>query len=119
LLDSEAAKVRQYVYGECFTIRSQTLDDPAANVLWRWITDGRWRLILPRTFQADGLLKSIPRDNYLTPDLQATLAEAKPLLFDLQSDPQELNNLADERPELVATLRAKLDANWTPKVRSR
>jgi uncharacterized sulfatase len=54
LLDAEAVESRQHVFGEDFTIRSQTLDDPAANVLWRWVTDGRWRLILPRTFEAGG-----------------------------------------------------------------
>ncbi len=41
LLDNKAVESRQHVFGEDFTIRSQTLDDPAANVLWRWVTDGR------------------------------------------------------------------------------
>ena len=116
LLDAQAMKSRQHVYGECFTIRSQTLDDPAANVLWRWVTDGRWRLILPRTFQAEGLLKTIPRDDYLKPDLQATLQEAQPMLYDLQGDPKELNNLASSHPDVVNALRAKLDDHWNPSV---
>ncbi|MEQ1827297.1 MAG: sulfatase [Pirellula sp.] len=118
LLDAQAVKSRQHVFGECFTIRSQTLDDPAANVLWRWATDGRWRLILPRTFQAEGLLKSIPSDNYLTPDLRATLQDAQPMLYDIQADPKELVNLASSHAEVVVTLRAKLDAHWTPRISS-
>ncbi len=118
LLDANAAKSRQHVYGECFTIRSQTLDDPSANVLWRWVTDGRWRLILPRTFQAEGLLKSIPRDDFLRPDLQSTLQDAQPMLFDLQDDPKEIRNLAADHPDVVTALRAKLDSNWIPKVAS-
>ncbi|MFY8200700.1 MAG: sulfatase [Pirellula staleyi] len=116
LLDSQAVKSRQHVYGECFTIRSQSLDDPAANILWRWVTDGRWRLILPRTFQAEGPLNTIPLDNYLKPDLQATLIDAQPMLFDLQTDPRELNNLTTDRPDVIAALRAKLDSHWTPKI---
>ena len=116
LLDVQAVKSREFVYGECFTIRSQTLDDPAANVLWRWVTDGRWRLIVPRTFQAEGTLKTIPRDDYLKPDLQATLQDAQPMLYDLQADPKELTNLASNHPEVVHALRTKLDAHWTPKI---
>ena len=107
---------REFVYGECFTIRSQTLDDPAANVLWRWVTDGRWRLIVPRTFQAEGTLKTIPSDDYLKPDLQATLQDAQPMLYDLQADPKELTNLTSNHPEVVNALRTKLDAHWTPKI---
>ncbi len=105
-----------HVYGECFTIRSQTLDDPAANVLWRWVTDGSWRLILPRTFQAEGLLKTIPRDDYLGTDLQATLRDAQPMLFDLQADPKELSNVTSDHLDVVTALRAKLDSHWTPKI---
>ena len=116
LLDVQAVKSREFVYGECFTIRSQTLDDPAANVLWRWVTDGRWRLILPRTFQAEGTLKTIPSDDYLKPDLQATLQDAQPMLYDLQADPKELTNLTRNHPEVVNALRTKLDAHWTPKI---
>ncbi|MCK5528612.1 MAG: sulfatase, partial [Kiritimatiellae bacterium] len=34
------------------------------------------------------------------------------MLFDLKADPHELNNLADDHPELVAMALAKLDT-WT------
>jgi arylsulfatase A-like enzyme len=116
LLDNKAVSSRKVVFGECFTIRSQTLDDPAENVLWRWVTDGRWRLILPRTFQTVGRLKSIPSDSFLTPDLQATLRDALPMLYDLNSDPNELENVQATNPEIVLTLRSQLDAHWSPKV---
>lgn len=116
LLDRKAVEARQHVFGEDFTIRSQTLDDPAANVLWRWVTDGRWRLILPRTYEAEGTLKQIPSDQYLTNDLKATLEAAQPMLYDLQADPNEETNLAGTHPERVAALRARLDAHWIPKI---
>ena len=116
LLDSKSLDSRKYVFGEDFTIRSQTLEDPAANVLWRWVTDGRWRLVLPRTFEADGSLKIIPSDKYLRPDLEATLISSKPMLYDLQVDPKENNNIADSYPEVVSILRQKLDSHWTPQV---
>ena len=118
LLDKKTVEARHYVFGEDFTIRSQTLDDPAANVLWRWVTDGRWRLVLPRTFEAEGALKTIPSDKYLSPALKATLQSAEPMLYDLQTDPAEENNIASKHPEIVTKLRTKLDAHWTPKIAS-
>lgn len=116
LLNADAVGARQHVFGEDFTIRSQTLDDANANVMWRWVTDGRWRLILPRTFEAEGALKTIPPDKYLKPYLTDALKAAQPMLYDLESDPKEETNVAGQHPEIVGALRAKLDAHWTPRV---
>ena len=41
LLDERAVAARRHVFGECFTVRSLTLDDPAANLLWRWTVNDR------------------------------------------------------------------------------
>jgi uncharacterized sulfatase len=114
LLDTKAVQARRYAFGECFTVRAQSLDDPAANLLWRWATDGRWRLVLPRTCETDPALTTIPRDSYLTPDLVATLSAAKPMLYDVPEDPGEDRNLADSHPDIVAALRSELDALWRP-----
>jgi hypothetical protein len=38
------------------------------------------------------------------------------MLFDLQNDPKEENNVAIQHSEVVSALRAKLDAHWTPKI---
>lgn len=114
LLDAESVRSRKYVFGECFTVRSQSLDDPAANLLWRWVTDGRWRLIVPRTGEPGEALQTIPRDRYLTPDLLDTLRAARPMLFNLQADPDEEFNLAESQPGIVAEMRRELDALWKP-----
>jgi uncharacterized sulfatase len=116
LLDHRAVQARQHVFGEDFTIRSQSLDDPATNILWRWVTDGRWRLVLPRTFDTEGALKKIPSDKYISPDLMITLKAAQPMLFDLKTDPKEEKNIAPAHPEIIKDLRAKLDAHWNPQI---
>ncbi len=90
-----------------------------ANVLWRWVTNGRWRLILPRTFEAEGSMKTIPPDNYLKPYLIAALEAAEPMLYDLESDPMEETNVAAQNQDIVTALRTKLDAHWTPKPTSK
>jgi arylsulfatase A-like enzyme len=114
LLDPQALAKRRYIFGENFTVRSQSLTDPAANLLWRWTTDGRWRLIVPRTAEADPRFQQVPKDSYLTTDLIATLTAAKPMLFDILADPGEEVDLARQHPEVVAELRQQLDAWWNP-----
>lgn len=37
-----------------------------------------------------------------------------PMLYDLEADPKEENNVANEHPEIVKALRIKLDAHWKP-----
>lgn len=114
LRDAAARQQRRHVFGECYTIRSQSLDDPAQSLLWRWATDGRWRLIVPRTAEHASSLHTIPTDGYLTPDLRATLTAAKPLLFDILADPGEADDVAEAHPQVVTELRARLDDLWTP-----
>lgn len=82
---------RQTVFGEIFEHTSVDLNQPARNLLYRWIRDGKWKLIAP-----------------------VSTAE-KPELYDLSADPTEENNLAQTHPALVQTLTGKLDAWWTPR----
>ncbi len=92
LLDAEAVAARKAIYGECFTHNAVDLNDPAKNLRYRWIIDGRWKLILP-----------------------AEQAETKqPELYDILADPREQKDLAEQNSEVVAALSRKLDAWWNP-----
>ncbi len=35
------------IYGECFTHNAVDLNDPAANLRWRWMVDRNYKLIVP------------------------------------------------------------------------
>lgn len=93
LLDEAAVSARKTLYGECFTHNFVDLDNPAANLRWRWVVDGHDKLIVPdRANQPDDVVE----------------------LYDLKADPTEEKNLAAESADKVKALAAKLDAWWKP-----
>lgn len=89
LLDEAALKARPAIFGECFTHDAVDLNDPAKSLRWRWVLEGRHKLIVP----ADG---------------------SAPELYDVTADPTEVKNLAAARPEVVEPLRRRLDGWWNP-----
>ena len=93
LLDQRAVEARKAIYGECFTHNANDLNDPAANLRWRWMIDGTWKLIVP--------------DKQNEPDAEVEL-------YDLSADPQETKNLAQDQTQRVAQLRSMLDGWWNP-----
>jgi len=91
LLDEQARKDRKVVFGECFTHNANDLDDPKANLRWRWAVQGQWKLIVPN---------------------QAVERDGKNELYDLVADPLETKNLVLTHPEIERDLLSQLDAWW-------
>ncbi|MFO0925538.1 MAG: sulfatase-like hydrolase/transferase [Gemmataceae bacterium] len=89
LLDDAALAARRTLFGECFTHDAVDLNDPAANLEYRWALADRWKLIVPK----DG---------------------SNPELYDVVADPDERRNRAADDPARVKELRARLDTWWTP-----
>ncbi|REK06760.1 MAG: sulfatase [Planctomycetota bacterium] len=93
LLDESAVKARQAIYGECFTHDANDLNDPAANLRWRWMVEGDWKLIVP--------------DPQNEPDAEVEL-------YNLADDEHEQHNLAGDEPKRVSRMREMLDDWWNP-----
>lgn len=92
LTDREALRGRDTLYGEVFTHNAVDVHNPAANLQYRWVIQGDWKLILPA-------VQNVP--------------DGKPELFHITYDPWEKQDLAAREPERVARLRAMLDRWWS------
>jgi arylsulfatase A-like enzyme len=93
LADPSAVEARKTLTGECFTHNFVDQEKPATSLLWRWILEDGWKLIVP-TPQAD---------------------HTEPELYQVSGDPHEKRNLAAGEAARVARMRAKLDAWWPGK----
>ncbi|MEM9701782.1 MAG: sulfatase/phosphatase domain-containing protein, partial [Planctomycetota bacterium] len=95
LLDDAAVADRGPVFGEIFEHDQPFPAPPADGLMFRWVVDGNWKLILPHP------------DHF--PDEQPPTE-----LYDLSVDPWEERNLADENPQQVARLTGLLNDWWNP-----
>ena len=95
LLDEAAVSSRKTVFGECFTHNSNDLDVPEKSLRWRWVIDGNMKLIVPNL---------------------AVEPNAEIELYQLDSDPTEVQNLAASQSAKVAELQKKLDSWWAAKL---
>lgn len=114
LRNAAAVAGRDAVFGACFSHTARTLDDPASNLLWRWVVADRWRLIVPRSHDGKNGWRAGSSDWRLTPDLVKTLEDGRPLLFDVLADPREEQDLSERHKERTRELLSKLDAWWSP-----
>ncbi len=100
MLRSGAASPREVVFGETFSHDIADIEQPEDSLLYRWVIEGQWKLLL--TY--DGKLGRYASSHPMT--------EKRPQLFDLIKDPHENQNLASSHPEVVARLAAKLQEWW-------
>jgi arylsulfatase A-like enzyme len=100
ILKSGEPTPRKEVFGETFAHDVADIDDPEASLLYRWVIDGKWKLLLTYDGKLGRYASSHPR------------TEKRPQLYDLLADPHENTNLAAQNPEVVARLAAHLQEWW-------
>lgn len=100
ILESGGPTPRKEVFGETFAHDVAEIDSPEATLLYRWVVEGKWKLLLTYDGKLDRYASSHPR------------TEKRPQLYDLLADPHENTNLAAGNPEVVARLAARLQEWW-------
>jgi uncharacterized sulfatase len=78
---------RDAVFGEIYIHTAIKIEDPRANLTYRWIRAGDWKLIVP-------------------------VKDGKTELYNLRDDPLEKENVADKNSEIVGRLTKRLDEAW-------
>ncbi len=92
---------RKGIFGETFAHDIADIENPEDSLLFRWTIEGKWKLLLTYDGEVNRYKTTHPRE------------EKRPQLFNLLKDPKEENNLAEQNPNVVAKLVAKID-NWWP-----
>lgn len=92
---------RERIFGEGFAHDIADIEDPEASLLYRWVIEGPWKLLLTYDGEVNRYQSTHPR------------SERRPQLYHLENDPHEKKNLAAEHPELVRRLSEAI-AQWYP-----
>lgn len=100
---------RERIFGESFAHDVVDFDNPERTLLYRWVIEGRYKLIL--TYGGKQGRSEGANANYA--ERVHNKMDMRPQLFNLLDDPHETNNLAGENPVVVARLAEELD-NWYP-----
>jgi uncharacterized sulfatase len=100
ILKSGRPTPRKVVLGETFAHDVANIDRPEDSLLYRWVIEGKWKLLLTYDGKVGRYASSHPR------------TEKRPQLFDLLADPHEDHNLAAQNPKVVARLARKLQQWW-------
>jgi arylsulfatase A-like enzyme len=99
LLDQKARKQRDTVFGVNHSTHNMTLGDPDDTLQYIWCIEGKWKLI--KRYQGKDISQ-----HYSALHKWDTAAYH---LYDLEKDPDELNDLADAMADRVKRMSAKID----------
>lgn len=91
---------RKRIFGESFAHDVADINNPQESLLYRWVIEDQWKLLLTYDGKVNRYGAVHTRD------------EKRPQLFDLLADPHETSNLAAGNPDVVARLAATLDDWW-------
>ena len=104
-LKTEKPIKREEIFGETFAHDIADVENPEDSLLFRWIIEGKWKLLLTYDGEVNRYKSTHPR------------TEKRPQLYNLIEDPREERNLAQKNPEVVARLASKIGKWWLVKDR--
>jgi arylsulfatase A-like enzyme len=100
LLDENARKGRDTVFGVCNSIYNMTPGDPDDTLKYLWCVEKEWKLLI----RFDGKDTTKYRNVHIW--------DTAPVrLFNIKGDPNEKNDVSSEHPEVVERMRKKI-AEW-------
>jgi len=99
LMDKEAVKSRDAVFGVTHSIHNMTPGDPDDTLQYLWCVEDEWKLIV----RFDGKDTTNYRKVHIWD-------KAPVRLYRIRDDPHEQYDIADQYPEVVERLRKKIDA---------
>lgn len=102
VLEGKQSLATRRLYGEGFAHDVADLNTPETSLIYRWVIEDGWKLILTYDGKLGRYATSHPRK------------PAGPQLFQLLEDPHEHINRAADDPERVARMRKALDEWWLP-----
>lgn len=100
LLDPDARQARERVFGVCHSTHNMTVGNPGDTLQYVWCLEGQWKLLVRRHGKDTSKYRNLH------------VWDTAPVrLYDLSEDPHEENDLAANRPDVVARLKTAID-NW-------
>ncbi len=100
-LTGNKAITRKAIFGESFAHDIADLKKPEASLLFRWVIEDDWKLLLTYDGEVNRYKSTHPR------------TEKRPQLFNLKEDPHEKVNRAAQHGDAVARLAKQID-DWYP-----
>ena len=106
LLDESARKQRKTIFGVNHSTNNMTLGNPDDTLQYIWCIEGKWKLI--KRYHGKDISSHYSKlHQWDTADYH---------LYNLQKDPNELNDLAGSMPERVDQMSTKID-QWREKTK--
>ena len=107
VLDKNELNDQKVIFAEAYNHDIINTEKPAESILYKVAVEKKWKLMVPNT-------NMITKEATSKKENIQGFYSNKVQLFDLESDPDELQNVADQNPQVVTRLTKAIDNWWKP-----